>query len=179
MDVEGVLVVARWYGGVLLGPVRFTHIEYVARQAIERWRTGTGDRLTADGAKRTKLEVEAPSMDESAERARLAKILGDRDQSITVLRELLVEKTRKAAANLEPGSEAAPPLSSASTTTSPAKKLDYAEMPVARLKQLEKAKDASITFILKQIDKVEEEEKAREMEAIANLNDTDDLDDDS
>ncbi len=36
--VEGAVVVARWYGGVLLGPVRFTHIEECAREAIGKWR---------------------------------------------------------------------------------------------------------------------------------------------
>jgi hypothetical protein len=178
MDVEGVIVVARWYGGVLLGPVRFAHIENVASQAIERWRKGAATDSNGGGAKRAKLEVETPPVDDEVERARLAKILGDRDQSITVLRELLADKTKKAAASLASGPSQPPASSASTTTTSRAKKLDYTEMPVARLKQLEKAKDASIAFILKQIDKVEEEEKAREIEAIANLNDAGDLDDD-
>ncbi|KZT51593.1 hypothetical protein CALCODRAFT_419606, partial [Calocera cornea HHB12733] len=39
MEKEGVsdalVVVSRWYGGVLLGPVRFTHIEDCAREVCQ------------------------------------------------------------------------------------------------------------------------------------------------
>ncbi|OMP88483.1 IMPACT family member [Diplodia seriata] len=34
---EGAVVVARWYGGVLLGPVRFAHVERVARHPSSAW----------------------------------------------------------------------------------------------------------------------------------------------
>jgi hypothetical protein len=40
--------------------------------------------------------------------------------------------------------------------------MDYSAMPLQRLRQLEKARDATIGFILKQLDKAEEEEKQRD-----------------
>jgi putative IMPACT (imprinted ancient) family translation regulator len=46
MNAVGAVVVARWYGGILLGPVRFSHIEHCAREAIlESRRTETHDRV--------------------------------------------------------------------------------------------------------------------------------------
>ena len=39
--IIGVIVVARWYGGVMLGPKRWEHIEDVAKEAIARWNAGT------------------------------------------------------------------------------------------------------------------------------------------
>ena len=174
MDVEGVLVCARWYGGVLLGPVRFTHIENVAREAVRMWRDSLGG---GDGAgKRAKLDGSdidplKDSVDDPAARAKLARQLNERDSSIAVLRELLAEKTNpkpKASGATDERLESSQAPSSAA---SPAKKIDYSEMPLARLKQLEKARDATIAFILKQLDKVEEEEQAKELETIAALMD--------
>ena len=81
LDVVGGVVVARWYGGVLLGPVRFKHIEDCARGAIDAWRASQQDQ------KRRK--------NEEAEHGRLVRVLEERDQSIVVLRDLLAEKTGK------------------------------------------------------------------------------------
>ena len=37
MDAQNVVVVvSRWYGGVLLGPARFTHINNAARVLLEQ-----------------------------------------------------------------------------------------------------------------------------------------------
>ena len=37
MGAENVIVVvSRWYGGVLLGPARFTHINNAARQLLDQ-----------------------------------------------------------------------------------------------------------------------------------------------
>lgn len=263
LNVQGTVVVARWYGGVLLGPVRFTHIENVARDAIARWTrsvggAGAGDAHSGGGGKRVKTgddsspasgspakgaPTEAQKAADEATRVRLAEQLVYRDNSIAVLRALLAEKkneqhqqridessTQKlqqqqqqesidpavAGSSPAPGSnilkgkgnlasqsaspaDATPPSASAaraaetdavskhtsiSTSTSPinpssvspppppstatanntatkphAQPLDYTALPLARLRQLEKARDATIAFILKQIDKAEADEK--------------------
>lgn len=267
LNVQGTVVVARWYGGVLLGPVRFTHIENVARDAIARWTrsvggAGAGDAQSGGGGKRVKTgddsspasgspakggPTEAQKAADEATRLRLAEQLVYRDNSIAVLRALLAEKkngqqqqqqqridessTQKlqqqqqqqqesidpAVAGSSPAldsnnlkgkenlasqsaspAEATPPSASAaraaemdavskhasvSTSTSPinpssvspappstttanntatkphAQPLDYTAMPLARLRQLEKARDATIAFILKQIDRAEADEK--------------------
>jgi putative IMPACT (imprinted ancient) family translation regulator len=145
LKVEGTAVVVRWYGGVLLGPVRFTHIENVAREAVQAWKDST--EVTSK-----KQKLEAPHTEYPEEKERLVKDLIKRDQSIVVLRQLLGEKsqTRKqseVASNAEPNA----PTSSPSTT------LNYPSMPVQRLRQLDKARDATIAWILKQIDAAETE----------------------
>lgn len=182
LDVQGTVVVARWYGGVLLGPVRFTHMEMVAREAIKMSqratdRTGGGD--GPDSEKRHKIAGDSAgrpggvgdSLGDDADRARLARQLVERDKSIIILRDLLAEKTSLAAhtpaeagtLNSQPppqqGSLTTAPTASSSATvlTAPTiKTIDYTEMPIQRLRQLDKARDATIAFILKQIDKAEE-----------------------
>ncbi|KIX04915.1 uncharacterized protein Z518_05786 [Rhinocladiella mackenziei CBS 650.93] len=177
LDVHGVVVVARWYGGTLLGPIRFTHIENVAKEAITKWKSSRPS--IGDDVKRRKVGVQDDVMDISAQqedttqRAKLAKQLAERDNSIAVLRGLLAEKTAnlnsKSSSNFVdphksessetasiPTSGSSPPAASASPS---AKKIEYSEMPLQRLRQLEKARDATISFILKQIDKAEEEER--------------------
>lgn len=126
LDAQGAVVVARWYGGVLLGPVRFTHIEKCAREAIASWTAAEQDR------KKRKTE--------EAERVELVKTLEARDESIVVLRELLAEKS--AIAKEAPKSQPAP---------------DYDKMDAATLKRLEKARDGTISWILKAIDKAEQQ----------------------
>ncbi|KIW13216.1 hypothetical protein PV08_08403 [Exophiala spinifera] len=163
LDAEGVVVVARWYGGILLGPVRFTHIEMVAREAIGKWKSrqeGQAKRQkTIASSHQETPSVSGPSAtDEAHQQAKLAKQLVERDSSIVVLRGLLAEKTAK----LQEGGETSSQATSTPTTQpsmSPAKKIDYSEMPLQRLRQLDKARDATIAFILKQIDLAEEEEK--------------------
>lgn len=51
MDVrDAVVVVSRWYGGILLGPVRFHHINTVGKQLLER--EGYGKDAAGGGVKR-------------------------------------------------------------------------------------------------------------------------------
>lgn len=159
LDVEGTVVVARWYGGIMLGPVRFTHIETVAKEAIMMWKAKV-DHESA--AKRQKVQDAA----DEADRARLARQLEERDSSIVALRGLLAEK--KGTTTSTPGASTTGSTETSSqtqaptiTNLSPAKKMDYSVMPLQRLRQLEKARDATIGFILKQLDKAEEEEKQR------------------
>ena len=139
-DVTGTVVVARWYGGILLGPVRFTHIEECAREAIVGWRHAQGQINAA--VKKPKGTGEA-----KVEQSELISILEQRDQSIVILRAMLADKMSKA-------DKAA---TRADPSQSPPKKLDYNSMPLKTLQQLEKARDATIAYVLKQIDKIEEE----------------------
>lgn len=144
LKVEGCVVVARWYGGTMLGPVRFTHIENCAKEAISKWQEAEGEAY-----KRRKVEAE-----EKDDKLRLEKTLVERDKSIVILRDLLATKRREkdtVASSSQQQVEAGKP--------SPAKPLDYTQMPVQALRRLEKARDATLGFILKEIDKMESSNK--------------------
>lgn len=149
--VSGACVVARWYGGTMLGPVRFTHMETCATAAIRQWQ----DHEMQKQAKKRKLE------EEEADRKELSLSLAERDKNILVLRALAVEKEEqiKLAREEESGepSENASAASTASPATAP---IDYATLPLTRLKALDKARDATVAFLLKRIDKAEEELRA-------------------
>lgn len=132
MRVEGTVVVARWYGNIMLGPVRFNHMEDVARNAIRSWQQNE----ESESQKRRKIEVEAN------ERANLVNDLAERDQSIKVLRSLLEEKT-----NTTKGEQN--PSSSASTGA------NYSMMNLEQLRRLDKVRDGTIAFLLQRIDEVE------------------------
>ncbi|KAL8865186.1 MAG: hypothetical protein Q9174_007025, partial [Haloplaca sp. 1 TL-2023] len=132
LNVEGAIVVARWYGGTLLGPVRFDHIKNAARDAILQFTNVT---QSSQSVKKAKLEEDQ----EATRRDELIRILPERDQSIKVLRGLLAEKQS----------------SSSQGATSPAKVPDYATLPLRALENLERARDATIGWVLKQIEKAE------------------------
>lgn len=172
LRVEGSVVVGRWYGGVLLGPVRFEHIRNVAREAVGLWLGSVGRGADGDevgGGKRTKVEdavsgneegkvetmdeVMAKRVQESIEKEKLLQDLEERDKSIVSLRKLLATKDKKDEESKE-GEGASSPISSQARPP-----IDYEKMPLARLRQLEKARDATIGFILKQIDAAEAKEK--------------------
>ncbi|KAK3722186.1 hypothetical protein LTR37_002619 [Vermiconidia calcicola] len=156
MQVKGACVVARWYGGVLLGQLRFEHIENCARGAIQKWKASVAE----EQSKKRKIEEDA------SEKARLVRVLAERDQSIVVLRSLAVEKEEqlrqaKASDDVEAQADGAGnPTETASSepkqNVSGAKPaIDYSAMPAERLKALEKARDATLSFLLKRIDKAE------------------------
>lgn len=145
--VVGSCVVARWYGGVLLGPVRFSHIENVAKEAIRRWQDDHAERQM----KRRRKE------EDEAEHTRLAKTLVERDQSIVVLRELAAEKERKLKVAQEGGEgteESGVPSEPNSSAKAPT---DYTSMDLVRLRALERGRDATLSFLLKRCDKAEAE----------------------
>ena len=149
--VIGACVVARWYGGVMLGRVRFDHMEACALEAVKKWQ----DSVEEEKLKRRKL------VEESSERVRIVNVLSARDQSITVLRALALEneenlKGVQAEALSDGGNK--PQYQS----HSPAKVPQYDGMPLARLQALERARDATISFLLKRIDRAEAETKAFE-----------------
>jgi putative IMPACT (imprinted ancient) family translation regulator len=133
MRVQGVVVVARWYGGVMLGPARFAHIENCARDAIRAWRQNKD----SDAQKRTRVQ------DDDMEKASLIVELTDRDQNIKVLRSLLQEKTKQ---------------KPAPTPVAPAP--DYTDMPLERLRHLDKARDSTLAFLLNKIDQAEKQTRA-------------------
>ena len=130
-EVEGAIVVARWYGGVMLGPVRFDHIKNCARDAIMQW-----------SSERERSAKKAKVREDETERRRLIEILPERDQSITVLRDLLAEKNQQSS-------------SASAEKRSPAKTPNYSTLPLGTLEKLEQVRDATIGWILKQIEKVE------------------------
>lgn len=141
-NVVGAVVVARWYGGVMLGPVRFDHMRVCANEAIAKWKA-----QDARPAKQAKI------LEDDRERDRLVAVLKERDHSVGVLRELLAEKKGQAPA----------------ICASPAKVTNYMALPLPALEKLENVKDATIGWILKEIDKAEkgkEAEKAEEVEEV-------------
>ena len=155
LGIEGVVVVARWYGGVMLGPVRFTHMENATKEAISAWKGSLED----DSSKRRKVE---PAVDEAAEKTRLVKQLTASDQSILVLRQLLAEKLNPTLKDEPTGKE----QSSSGSPSGPAKVPDYNEMALQRLKQLDKGRGATISWILKQIDQAESRKESTVAPAI-------------
>jgi len=146
MQVTGSVMVVRWYGGVMLGPVRFTHIETCAVNAVKSWKEEQAMK---------KRKVEQDKADEE-DKVKLPEALEERDKSISVLRKLLEQKKARNMKGTQNGSvvAVAPPT--------PSKKTEYATMPVESLRKLESARDRTIAFLLKQIDAQEELEKASE-----------------
>ena len=155
MQVVGACVVARWYGGVLLGPVRFEHIDQCAKEAVQKWRDSEAEAQS----KRQKVEEEA------AEHERLVDVLAERDKSIIVLRALALEKEEKLRVAKEAGEEKSQEVDAEERASSPVlvqsqisdKKpaLEYADLSLPRLRAFEKARDATLAFLLKRIDKAE------------------------
>ncbi len=148
MNVEGAIVVARWYGGVLLGPVRFTHIENCAREAIEKWRTSA----TPIRQEREHPAAQKRKTGNDDKKSTLVRVLEERDHSISALRGLLRDKTEEASAK-QPEEKAS---TSKDVNVTPTKSTDYSAMPLQALERLEKARDATISWILKEIEKVEQ-----------------------
>lgn len=134
-DVEGSIVVARWFGGVMLGPVRFDHIRKCAQEAVDKWKAEQ-----ERSAKRVRVKEDAKK------RTSLIEILPERDQSITVLREMLAEK--KGSSSNEDRRK-----------SSPAKVPDYSKLPLLTLKKLEQVRDATLAWILREIEKAESMEQ--------------------
>lgn len=148
LNVTGSCVVARWYGGVMLGPVRFEHIEKVAREAVEE------GRKAAEEEERRRRKV----VEEQAEREKLLRELERRDGSIEVLRGLALEKEREI--RLLKGEEIEVNEDGKTTATGTGTAVQYGTMSLERLRALDKARDATLSFLLKRIDKAEAELKA-------------------
>lgn len=142
MNLVGSVVVARWYGGVLLGPVRFDHIVNVAKEAIKKWQDASN--LVPEAKKVKTEQVSEMTPEQEAElKARLVKQLRDRDSSINVLRGLLAEKKAASTQKVEDNSVSQQAGSQGKAAAGP----NYAAMPLKTLRQLEKAKDTTISWI--------------------------------
>ncbi|KAL6720349.1 hypothetical protein ACLMJK_002270 [Lecanora helva] len=141
-NIEGSVVVARWYGGVLLGPVRFDHIRACAQEAISGW-AKEQDQIS----KKQKIQEDAES------RQRLVTSLPERDKSIIVLRGLLAEKRLFVSHD-------------SSRKVTPSKVPDYANLPLTALEKLEQARDATIAWILGEIEKAESAQTDTKVEGI-------------
>ncbi|KAI4221218.1 MAG: hypothetical protein LQ349_007897, partial [Xanthoria aureola] len=87
LNVEGSVVVARWYGGIMLGPVRFDHIKNCAREAISKYLNSSEQQVLR--AKKARTVV---NHDDEKRKGDLIRVLPERDRSISVLRGLLAEK---------------------------------------------------------------------------------------
>ncbi|KAF4550579.1 Hypothetical protein D9617_16g013670 [Elsinoe fawcettii] len=158
LNVVGSLVVARWYGGVMLGPVRFKHIEDVAREAVKVYLSSLGRGQGKGAMPVTSTAGDKQSHDagtgetEAEEKQRLMQELGERDESIMSLRKLLEQK-KTLLGSLEGKTDVA----ETKGQPSPTRKMDYAGMDLKRLRALDQARDKTIAFLLKQIDAVEEQ----------------------
>ncbi|CBX90418.1 hypothetical protein IAQ61_001921 [Plenodomus lingam] len=138
-QTEGTVVVARWYGGQNIGPIRFTHIENCAKEAIYKFKTEQARAVQEAVRKKQKLE-------EEVRRKELVENLRERDYNIFALRTLLAQKKAKLA------DEVAVPLT-------PQRPQAYESMESEALRRVDKARDATIAFVLKEIDRVDEELK--------------------
>lgn len=122
---EGLLCVARWYGGILLGPARFDHIEHVAADAVATYHLSQGRSPEISSP-----TIAAPRILDGGEKDRLIRTLRNKDMSVESLRNTIAAKKR------ETGQE--------SPHTSPCKEMNYERMQVEALKRLVIARDATI-----------------------------------
>jgi len=145
----------------MLGQARFAHIENCATEAVRQWVDHVGEQQ----AKKRKID------DDKVEKEKLSKALAARDQSIIVLRTLATEKEKMAKEAVERKPEDAGDANdqaiivdaTRNKTPSPPRSNpgvqpagpDYDAMSVERLRALDKARDATLAFLLKRIDKAE------------------------
>jgi len=155
----GSIVVARWYGGEMLGVKRWEHLENCAKEAIARYRQGERGQImsqTANPRKRAaqesmtspnkvhkvNMQMLSPQGTKTKMRALITELC-TRDANIEELRDLLREKKAQLA---DVPSPAVP---------SPAKKVHYEAMDLAALERCELARDRTIKLLLDQLDKVD------------------------
>lgn len=124
-DDEGVLCVARWYGGIMLGPVRFDHIIHVAADALATYHLSMKKNPII-----TSPTITSPRALKDGERERLIRVLKGKDMTVENLRGMITAK------KVEKGLE--------SPLASPVKEKNYERMHVDGLKRLVIARDATI-----------------------------------
>jgi hypothetical protein len=181
--VTGAVVVGRWYGGVMLGPARFRWIEQCAEEAVRKWKRAAaasggakrgraGDEEEGPVARKPRVDdaetdvpvLGSPSARQPAKetmspvelnraRRQLAMQLPERDANIAVLRKHLAEKK----ARLDPDL-----LSSPSKGSPIAQPPEYATLSLARLQGLERARDLTVAYLLKELDKVDQQLREEE-----------------
>nr|POF12945.1 impact family member c14c8.09c [Quercus suber] len=160
MNVVGACVVARWYGGVMLGQVRFVHMEDCARNAVENYQRAVSDQHS----KKQRI------MDDENDRQSLLETLPQRDRSILVLRSLALEKETAVKKAIMAGVETLQSKHGDSqvegttekTTAPPSTgrpslpvEANYSAMPLVKLRAVDMSRDATISFLLKRIAKAE------------------------
>ena len=138
--VEGAVCVARWFGGTMLGKVRFEHIRAVAAEAIEEWRKET------EGVKRRKVEEE--------EKPKLVGLLLERDESVRVLRGMLLEKSKENTGTGRSAGGDGNDVNGGSNETQRMRDI-YEGMEITLLRKMEKARDRTIEVLLGKIDAAE------------------------
>ncbi|TPX57464.1 hypothetical protein PhCBS80983_g03802 [Powellomyces hirtus] len=134
--VDVLVVVSRWYGGVLLGPVRFTHIEDVAQDVLKKgaW---IGAPPAPPPAQPAKLSLPLQLAPEHME-----KQLHEKDATIHALR----QKLR---------------LLEGTPSTSPSKPLEqsYAPLNLQKAQRLLRARDSTISVLSEKLADLQAKEK--------------------
>jgi Uncharacterized protein family UPF0029 len=130
---QGILCVARWYGGIMLGPARFDHIIHVAADALATYHIAQRKSPLLSAPTIQSPKVNSPTkmaMDEN-ERERLIRVLRAKDMTVESLRAMITAK------KLERGE-------GSGALTSPSKTKNYEGMQVEPLQRLVVARDATI-----------------------------------
>jgi Uncharacterized protein family UPF0029 len=116
---KGVVCVARWFGGEMLGPVRFRHVVHVTADALAEYSLRIQRETKA--AKETAMTEDA--------RDRVLRVLGARDRTVETLREMIAQK------KLEKG---------LCPVNSPSKPRVYSNMSLETLQRQLTARDSAI-----------------------------------
>jgi Uncharacterized protein family UPF0029 len=124
---EGLLCVARWYGGIMLGPARFDHIVHVAADALATYHLSLKKSPII-----TSPTMNAPTIipsESDEERGRLVRMLRGKDMTVESLRGM-ISRIKAEQGEL--------------SQQSPAKEKNYERMGMDALKRLVVARDAAI-----------------------------------
>ena len=127
---EGLLVVARWWGGTMLGPIRFDHIIQASADAIVTYRLAHSTQRSESNRAKGKESYDAEK------ETRLRMLLKVRDLTIESLRKVVNERRNVSGSKDVQSQE-----------ESPSKKrmpLNYETMPLVTLERLMKARDLTI-----------------------------------
>ena len=125
---EGLLCVARWYGGIMLGPVRFDHIVHVAADALATYHLSRRKSPAITSPTIKSSIITSPMVD--GEKGRLIRVLRGKDMTVESLRTMIATK------KVERGEPSVP--------ASPVKERNYERMHEDGLKRLVIARDATI-----------------------------------
>jgi len=130
---QGILCVARWYGGIMLGPARFDHIVHVAADALATYHLAQrkSPLLSPPTIQGPKGSSATKSTADDNERERLVRVLRGKDMTVEYLRAMITAK------RLERGEGSSAP-------TSPSKTKHYEGMQVEALQRLVVARDATV-----------------------------------
>jgi len=130
---QGILCVARWYGGIMLGPARFDHIVHVAADALATYHIAQRKppALSPPTIQGPKSSPPPRIAEDYNERERLVRVLRGKDMTVEYLRAMITAK------KLERGKGNSAP-------TSPSKIKNYEGVQVEGLQRLVVARDATI-----------------------------------